>query len=192
MLWSAWIILTFGVQSSLQHARLMEVRNTHFQNHFMYLYDKVFCYTQPPSRASMWRLGFPTPKDIDDNQSYCGGYGVQFGESQSISILSTIQFSFILLFSQVQMEENVVYGMVHVMLQNSETSMIKICQFFVKLLQMCYVEILQFYSHTFIKFSEINLFSCELMMHVEEIMEIYSLSLSHTFLAEIPSKQRSY
>ena len=38
----------------------------------------------------MWRLGFPTPKDIDDNQSYCGGYGVQFGESQSISVLSTI------------------------------------------------------------------------------------------------------
>ena len=38
----------------------------------------------------MWRLGFPTPKDIDDNQSYCGGYGVQFGKSQSISILPTI------------------------------------------------------------------------------------------------------
>ncbi len=45
------------VKDSLQHARLME----------------------PPSRASMWRLGFPTPKDVDDNQSYCGGFGVQWG-----------------------------------------------------------------------------------------------------------------
>ena len=59
MLWIAWIILIFGIRSSLQHARLME----------------------PPSRASMWRLGFPTPKDIDDNQSYCGGYGVQWGSN---------------------------------------------------------------------------------------------------------------
>ena len=32
---------------------------------------------EPPSRASMWRVGFPTPKDIDDNQSYCGGIGNQ-------------------------------------------------------------------------------------------------------------------
>ena len=45
---------------SLQHARLME----------------------PPSRASMWRVGFPTPQDIDDNQSYCGGFGVQYGPNQ--------------------------------------------------------------------------------------------------------------
>ena len=53
-----WIILlVFAVKSSLQHARLME----------------------PPSRASMWRVGFPTPRDVDDNQSYCGGYGVQYG-----------------------------------------------------------------------------------------------------------------
>lgn len=32
---------------------------------------------EPPSRASMWRLGYPTPIDIDDNQGYCGGFGVQ-------------------------------------------------------------------------------------------------------------------
>ena len=48
------------IQDSLQHARLME----------------------PPSRASMWRLGFPTPKDQDDNQSYCGGFGVQHGRNK--------------------------------------------------------------------------------------------------------------
>ena len=47
------------IKLSYQHARLME----------------------PPSRASMWRVGFPTPKDIDDNQNYCGGFGVQFGQN---------------------------------------------------------------------------------------------------------------
>jgi hypothetical protein len=51
-----WMVL---LRPSYQHARLME----------------------PPSRASMWRVGFPTPKDIDDNQSYCGGYGVQHGSN---------------------------------------------------------------------------------------------------------------
>ena len=29
----------------------------------------------------MWRVGFPTPRDVDDNQSYCGGYGVQYGSN---------------------------------------------------------------------------------------------------------------
>ena len=37
---------------------------------------------EPPSRASMWRVGFPTPRDEDDNQSYCGGFGVQFGRNE--------------------------------------------------------------------------------------------------------------
>ncbi|RUS79991.1 hypothetical protein EGW08_012256 [Elysia chlorotica] len=27
----------------------------------------------PPSRASMWRLGFESPADYDDHQGYCGG-----------------------------------------------------------------------------------------------------------------------
>ncbi|KAL8595513.1 hypothetical protein ACOMHN_000722 [Nucella lapillus] len=27
----------------------------------------------PPSRASMWRHGFDSPRDYDDNQGYCGG-----------------------------------------------------------------------------------------------------------------------
>lgn len=49
------LFLACFVSLSEQHARLME----------------------PPSRASMWRVGFPTPKDIDDNQSYCGGIGNQ-------------------------------------------------------------------------------------------------------------------
>jgi len=32
---------------------------------------------EPPSRASMWRVGFPTPKNENDNALYCGGFGVQ-------------------------------------------------------------------------------------------------------------------
>ena len=27
---------------------------------------------EPPSRASMWRMGFNTPKNFDDDQTYCG------------------------------------------------------------------------------------------------------------------------
>ncbi|PRD27423.1 UNVERIFIED_CONTAM: hypothetical protein NCL1_35385 [Trichonephila clavipes] len=31
---------------------------------------------QPPSRSSMWRLGFPTKKNFNDNALYCGGIQV--------------------------------------------------------------------------------------------------------------------
>lgn len=30
----------------------------------------------PPGRASMWRYGFNTPVDYNDNQLFCGGYNV--------------------------------------------------------------------------------------------------------------------
>lgn len=30
----------------------------------------------PPSRSSMWRFGFNTPINYDDNQLFCGGYDV--------------------------------------------------------------------------------------------------------------------
>ncbi|GFQ64707.1 chitin-binding type-4 domain-containing protein [Trichonephila clavata] len=33
---------------------------------------------QPPSRSSMWRLGFPTKKNFNDNALYCGGMQVQW------------------------------------------------------------------------------------------------------------------
>ncbi|XP_046558802.1 uncharacterized protein LOC124267855 [Haliotis rubra] len=33
---------------------------------------------EPPSRASMWRLGFNTPPNYDDNQLFCGGYQRQW------------------------------------------------------------------------------------------------------------------
>lgn len=30
----------------------------------------------PPSRSSMWRLGFETPANYNDNELFCGGFGV--------------------------------------------------------------------------------------------------------------------
>jgi len=33
---------------------------------------------EPPSRASAWRFGFPTPPDYDDTQGYCGGFTHQY------------------------------------------------------------------------------------------------------------------
>ena len=42
----------------------------------------------PPSRATMWRYGFDTKADYDDNAGYCGGKSV----SQSSPVLS-IYFS---------------------------------------------------------------------------------------------------
>ncbi|XP_033761477.1 uncharacterized protein LOC117343245 [Pecten maximus] len=32
---------------------------------------------KPPSRSTMWRFGFNTPKNYDDNQLFCGGLGKQ-------------------------------------------------------------------------------------------------------------------
>ena len=34
---------------------------------------------EPPSRASMWRLGFDNPPDFNDHQGFCGGFKHQFG-----------------------------------------------------------------------------------------------------------------
>ena len=53
---------------------------------------------EPPSRASMWRMGFDSPENFDDDQTYCGsveqdtgflcssysncrGWGVQWNEN---------------------------------------------------------------------------------------------------------------
>ena len=45
---------------------------------FCFVY-KVSSYARlisPPSRASMWRFGFPTPANYNDNEGFCGGYAV--------------------------------------------------------------------------------------------------------------------
>jgi Lytic polysaccharide mono-oxygenase, cellulose-degrading len=36
---------------------------------------------QPPSRASAWRFGFPTPPNWDDNELFCGGFDIQWLEN---------------------------------------------------------------------------------------------------------------
>ncbi|XP_067672319.1 uncharacterized protein [Haliotis asinina] len=35
----------------------------------------------PPSRSSMWRFEFKTPRNYDDNQLFCGGVAVQYGQN---------------------------------------------------------------------------------------------------------------
>ena len=36
---------------------------------------------ESPSRSSMWRVGFSTPPDYDDNESFCGDT-VSYGRSK--------------------------------------------------------------------------------------------------------------
>ena len=36
----------------------------------------------PPSRASMWRVGFDNPADYDDNGRNCGGFNVSTNLNQ--------------------------------------------------------------------------------------------------------------
>ncbi|XP_060576961.1 uncharacterized protein LOC132734272 [Ruditapes philippinarum] len=36
---------------------------------------------EPPSRSSMWRYGFQTPVNYDDNQLFCGGFDVQWNQN---------------------------------------------------------------------------------------------------------------
>ncbi|XP_044734433.1 uncharacterized protein LOC123296832 [Chrysoperla carnea] len=35
----------------------------------------------PPARNSMWRFGFPTPVNYNDNELFCGGYAVQWEQN---------------------------------------------------------------------------------------------------------------
>ncbi|RUS72508.1 hypothetical protein EGW08_019736 [Elysia chlorotica] len=37
---------------------------------------------EPPSRASLWRLGYSAPVNYNDNQLFCGGVGVQYGVNE--------------------------------------------------------------------------------------------------------------
>ena len=36
---------------------------------------------EPPSRASMWRLGYDNPPDFNDHQGFCGGFKHQYGRN---------------------------------------------------------------------------------------------------------------
>ena len=44
---------------------------------------------EPPSRSSMWRVGFKTPKNYNDNQLNCGGF--------MVSLKLTVVFMFVCL-----------------------------------------------------------------------------------------------
>ena len=56
ILFGVWLLASLLVDEVSSHGRLIE----------------------PPSRASMWRYGFNTPPDYNDNQSYCGGFTHQY------------------------------------------------------------------------------------------------------------------
>ncbi|TRY70449.1 hypothetical protein TCAL_02381 [Tigriopus californicus] len=56
----AWAILICQVHFCYGHARLMD----------------------PPSRASMWRVGFDNPADFSDNEGFCGGFRHQHGSME--------------------------------------------------------------------------------------------------------------
>lgn len=36
----------------------------------------------PPARNCMWRYGYPNPVNYDDNQLYCGGHAVMYGQNK--------------------------------------------------------------------------------------------------------------
>ena len=74
---------------SAQNKTELDRKETHFPKHktmfktgflvvflssqYFVLVDSHAKFLEPPSRASMWRRGFDTPKNYDDNQGYCGG-----------------------------------------------------------------------------------------------------------------------
>ena len=48
---------------------------------------------EPPSRASMWRDGFPQNGfNYDDNQLYCGGFGVSIQMSLYYKCVAFLMF----------------------------------------------------------------------------------------------------
>merc|ERR1711935_230275 len=56
-------------------------RETVFLLILFHALDMVACHArfiEPPSRSSMWRFGFNNPKDYQDNEGFCGGFGVQW------------------------------------------------------------------------------------------------------------------
>lgn len=53
------VVMSVYVQSSHQHGRVID----------------------PPARSTAWRYGYDTPVDYDDNQLYCGGLQVQWGQN---------------------------------------------------------------------------------------------------------------
>ena len=73
---------------------------------------------EPPSRSSMWRFGFNTPPNYNDNQLFCGGFDVSVCDSKN-TILSFDFFNLFYLYvfycfmnsrgNGTEMEENVAF-----------------------------------------------------------------------------------
>lgn len=36
----------------------------------------------PPARNSMWRFGYPNAVNYNDNELFCGGYGIQWEQNE--------------------------------------------------------------------------------------------------------------
>ena len=39
---------------------------------------------KPPSRSTMWRHGFDTPRDYNDHETFCGGFGRQWRQNRGL------------------------------------------------------------------------------------------------------------
>ena len=65
---------------------------------------------EPPSRSSMWRFGFNTPPNYNDNQLFCGGFDVSVCNSTttilSLDLFLLILPVYILLFYELQRQWN--------------------------------------------------------------------------------------
>ena len=120
---------TYGDKGSLQHINFKGTQLFYinrFKSIMKLTLVLIFCFVykvsgharliSPPSRASMWRFGFPTPADYNDNEGFCGGYAVstfvtfsitkyraQRGQNNfHISLIQIIMDTFFLSFKSVQ------------------------------------------------------------------------------------------
>ena len=72
---------------------------------------------KPPSRGSMWRFGYDTPPNYNDNQLFCGGVSVSF---ILILILFSVLFCYRFTFSYIiNITYRVVYSCGHTVVFNS-------------------------------------------------------------------------
>lgn len=68
-----------GTTSAFPGAEIFELNLKMFGLLMLVLVPAVFGHgyiQEPPSRSSMWRFGFNTPHNYNDNQLFCGGFDV--------------------------------------------------------------------------------------------------------------------
>ena len=53
---------------------------------------------EPPGRSSMWRVGFNTPINYNDNALYCGGFQVRTGSKITCEQLRFFTWSLLLIY----------------------------------------------------------------------------------------------